>query len=114
MNTHIVGAAGEETVAKYLAKHKYKILQRNFRCRFGEIDIVAENDGFVVFIEVKSRQNCKFGMPREAVTFDKRRHIVATAQYWLVRNKVVGKPVRFDVAEVLPDGITLLKDAFRP
>ncbi len=113
MNTHIKGVKGEDIAADYLVKHKYKILERNFKCRFGEIDIVAVNDGFVVFVEVKSRASDKFGLPREAVTPYKRQRIIGAAKYWLYLNKNTGAPTRFDVVEVMCEEVTVLKDAFR-
>lgn len=114
MNTHIRGVIGEDVATKYLVKHKYEIVERNFRCRFGEIDIIAINDGYVAFIEVKSRSDDKFGLPREAVSTYKQQRIVGAAKYWLFRNKFTGYPVRFDVVEVLSGTVTVIKDAFRP
>ena len=114
MNTHIKGVAGEDLAVRYLSKHKYTILERNFRCKFGEIDIIALNEDFIVFIEVKSRSDDKFGLPREAVSPYKQQRILRAAQYWLYTNKISGKPVRFDVVEILSGNVNVLKDAFRP
>lgn len=113
MNTHIEGVKGENIAARYLQKHKYKILERNFRCRYGEIDIIAVNGNFVCFIEVKTRGNDKFGLPRESVTDYKRQKIVRVANYWQYRNDAVGMPVRFDVVEVMQGEVNIIKDAFR-
>lgn len=113
MNTHLKGQKGEDIAAKYLTKHKYKILQRNFRTAHGEIDIVARDGDYIVFVEVKARQNDDFGAPREAVGIFKQQTIVKCAVAWLYQNKQYGAPTRFDVVEVLPSGVTLIKDAFR-
>ena len=71
MNKRIVGLKGEDIAAKYLEKHKYKVIERNFACRFGEIDIIAQDGKFIVFIEVKRRKSLKFGRPCEAVDLKK-------------------------------------------
>ena len=114
MNTHSIGVAGEDLAVKYLSKYKYKILERNFRCKFGEIYIIAFNEGFITFVEVKSRSDEKFGLPREAVSPYKQQRIASAAQYWLYTNKLVGRSVRFDVVEILSGKVNVLKDAFRP
>ena len=114
MNTHIIGVKGESFAVKYLKEQKYKILQRNFSCSFGEIDIVAKDGDYIVFVEVKSRSGNCFGMPREAVTISKQKTIIRCASLWLSKNNCTGMSVRFDVAEVYPEQIVLLKDAFRP
>lgn len=113
MNKRLEGSLGEDAAAKYLVKQGYKILQRNYFCHFGEIDIVAQDGGFVVFVEVKSRTSYKFGAPREAVDWRKQQTIVQCSKLWLTAHRKYGVPVRFDVVEVMPEQITLLKDAFR-
>lgn len=114
MNTRIVGKQGEDLAVKYLKKHKYKIIERNFSCKFGEIDVVAMDGKYVVFVEVKSRSDDSFGMPREAVNWRKQQKIVQSANYWLYKNDRIGLPVRFDVIEILSGEITHLVDTFRP
>lgn len=114
MNKRIVGLKGEDIAAKYLEKHKYKIIERNFACRFGEIDIIAQDGMFIVFIEVKRRKSLKFGRPCEAVDAIKQQTIVTCATYYLSMKALVGKPVRFDVVEILGEELNLIKDAFRP
>lgn len=113
MNKRQVGLTGEQMAAKYLQKQGYKILQRNFVAPHGEIDIVAQDGNFVVFVEVKRRKTQEFGLPREAVTLHKQQTIVQCAKVWLAKNKLYGTSVRFDVVDILNDEITLLKDAFR-
>lgn len=113
MNTRAIGTQGENIAVEYLQKNGYKVLQRNFNCRYGEVDIIAFHDGYYVFIEVKSRNSLAFGLPREAVKSYKQQRIASVAQYWLFKNRKTGVPVRFDVVEVV-DGIpSVIVDAFR-
>ena len=114
MNTRVVGRYGESIAEQYLKKQKYKIVDRNFFCHFGEIDLIAWDGESVIFVEVKSRKDDQFGLPREAVTWRKQQTIVKCATYWLYKNKQTGVPVRFDVIEILGDKINHIKDAFRP
>lgn len=101
---HEVGKTGEKLAAKYLEQNNYKIIKQNFRCKQGEIDIIAidkqKEKNEIVFIEVKTRTNLKFGMPAEAVDKTKRQHIKRTAQYFLYSNNLKDKNIRFDVIEV--------------
>ena len=114
MNTRIVGRHGETIAAEYLRKHRYRIIDKNFNCRFGEIDLIAWNGETVVFVEVKARSNTKFGMPRESVDWHKQQTIIRCANYWLYKNKQTGIPVRFDVVELINGQINHIIDAFRP
>lgn len=93
------GAYGEREAAKYLKKKGYKIVSANFHSRFGEIDIIAEKDGYIVFAEVKTRGENALYSPAEAVTFSKMQKIVKTALYYLTVNPSDLQP-RFDVIEV--------------
>ena len=113
MNTRIVGRHGEDVAIEFLQQQNYTILDRNFNCHFGEIDVVAWDGEYVVFIEVKSRSDTCFGLPREAVDWRKQKTIVKVAQYWLYKNKRTGVPVRFDVVEILAGKINHITDAFR-
>lgn len=92
------GSLGEKEAEKYLTKIGYSILDRNFRSRFGEIDIIAKNGGQVVFVEVKTRTQEMFGTPLEAITHQKLRKIIKTAQYYILRNNI--SDYRFDAIEV--------------
>ena len=114
MNTRVVGRYGEKLAAEYLQKNKYRIVERNFNCKYGEIDLIAWDGNCVIFVEVKARKDDQFGMPREAVNWHKQQTIVKCATYWLYKNKQTGVPVRFDVVEVLDGSINHIKDAFRP
>ncbi|MDE7454461.1 MAG: YraN family protein [Clostridia bacterium] len=113
MNTHAIGVVGEDLACKYLCKKGYKILERNFSCKYGEIDVIAQQRGYYVFIEVKSRSSLMYGAPCEAVTPYKQRRIISAAKYWLTVNHKVGSPVRFDVVEVLEGTPSIIADAFR-
>ena len=109
-----MGRRGEDLAAEYLQSEGYTIIDRNYSCKIGEIDIIASDGEFVAFIEVKSRADVSFGLPREAVDWRKQRTIVKVAQYWLYKNKRTGIPVRFDVVEILAGSVNHIKDAFRP
>jgi len=97
---HEIGKEGEEYAAKYLEENGYKIIQRNFECKQGEIDIIAKDKEEYVFIEVKTRQNFHYGMPCEAVTKNKQKHIWNATKYYLYSHKLENKFIRFDVIEV--------------
>lgn len=97
-----VGREGEETAAAYLVAHGYRILERNLRFRSGEIDLVAEESGYLVFVEVKTRTGSGFGTAAEAVTAEKRRRLVRLAALYLARLGGAPPPCRFDVVTVEP------------
>lgn len=104
-NARLLGQWGEEQVAERLRRDGWTIAARNFRCRFGELDIVAENQAFLSFVEVKLRKDDRFGSACEAVTPSKQRKLRAAAQYYLMKHPTRLQP-RFDVAEVYaPRGI---------
>ena len=94
------GQQGEDAAARYLRRKRYRIEERNFRCRHGEIDLVAIFHGTVVFVEVKTRQSTRFGMPQEAVSTAKQARIVRVAQAYLQQRNWQERPVRFDVIAV--------------
>ena len=94
------GDWGEAQVAAYLRAHGYSIVASQYRCRFGEIDLIARDGDTLCFVEVKTRRNGDFGLPREYVTAAKQRKLRATAEYYLVTHDAADAPCRFDVAEV--------------
>ena len=96
-----LGKLGEQIAVEYLSKNKYQILERNFYCRQGEIDIVAKDKDEIVFVEVKTRSNYNFGRPSEAVDYNKQKHIYRVAKYYLYKRNLLNLFVRFDVIEVL-------------
>ena len=113
-NNRIIGKKYEDVASDYLSCRGYEILERNYSSRSGEIDIIARDGDYIVFVEVKARKDEKFGTPREAVNWHKQQTIVKCAKSWLFRNKRTGVPVRFDVVEILDAEITHIVDAFRP
>ena len=112
MTTSELGRWGEELAAGELEAKGFVILRRNFRCRQGEIDLIAEKRRTLVFVEVKRRTSQRYGRPAEAVTPDKQRHIVRTAMLYLQENRRMDVAVRFDVIEVLPGGLRHIEAAF--
>lgn len=94
------GNLGEQLACKYLEQNKYQILNRNFYSYHGEIDIIAKKANEIIFIEVKTRTNCTFGRPIEAVDDYKMRHIFKVARYYLYITNQENTPTRFDVIEI--------------
>ena len=94
------GAAGEIVAARFLRDKKYTILAANYRCRFGEVDIIAADRSYITFVEVKTRRNDAMVSPREAVTVAKRRRVIQTAAMYLSHYPTKLQP-RFDVIEVV-------------
>ena len=98
-STQNIGEKGEEYTVKFLEKKKYKILERNYRKRYGEIDIIAENKNYIVFVEVKTRHNDSMTSAADAVNRQKQIRIIKTASQYLSENETE-KFCRFDVCEV--------------
>jgi len=98
----MLGLFGEEKACNYLEQNNYKIIERNFRCRQGEIDIIANDltKNELVFVEVKTRINSKFGRPAHAVTSVKQKHILNVAKYYIYIHLIKNTFIRFDVIEV--------------
>lgn len=96
------GDWGEALVAEYLEARGCRIVEREWRCRFGEIDLIAEQDGILLFVEVKLRTNLQYGAPREYVTVKKQEKLRAAALLYL-SGRELDVPARFDVAEVYTD-----------
>ncbi len=118
MGSQTLGIVGEELAGQFLSAHGYKILLKNYECGLGEIDLIAKESGHLVFIEVKTRRSLAMGTPAESVTFQKRRQIVKTAEYYVKRYGIKNVPCRFDVVSVLfhlentrPE-IEIIKSAF--
>ncbi|WJR32116.1 YraN family protein [Mycobacteroides immunogenum] len=95
-----IGSRGEELAADYLRQHEFTILDRNWRCRYGEIDIVVSRGELLVFVEVKTRTGEGFGTPAEAVTYAKLRRLRRLAGIWLAAQRGSWSSVRIDVIEV--------------
>lgn len=98
-STQNIGDIGEEYASKFLKKKKYKILERNYRKRYGEIDIIAENKNYIVFVEVKTRHTDSMTSAADAVNRQKQIRIIKTASLYLAENETE-KFCRFDVCEV--------------
>lgn len=112
-NKRTIGAEKEAMVSEYLQQNGYKIIGRNFFCRQGEIDLIAKKEEYLVFIEVKYRKNTAYGMPEEAVTPAKQKHLRAAARYYLYKNRLsFEQPIRFDVVGVLGEEIRITTGAF--
>ena len=112
------GLLGEQLACDELARRGYAIVERRYRTRAGELDIVARDGEYLVFIEVKARSDNTFGDPEEAVTELKQQKMVWMATDYLTRHSLHEAACRFDVvainSEVEPPIVTVLQDAFRP
>jgi len=110
------GKRGEELATAYLTEAGYHIVERNYRCHFGEIDIVAEEGETLVFIEVKSRRSVAYGEPQLAVGHQKQKKISRIAMHYLQERRLYHRLARFDVVAVklLPSGdqIEIIRNAF--
>ena len=95
------GKRGEDVACEELQKRGYVILDRRFRTRRGELDIVARDGAVVVFVEVKARTDSSFGAPFESITWQKRRRLGQMAAAYLFQKKLGGAPCRFDVVAVV-------------
>ncbi len=111
------GRTGEDAATAFLLDRGYRIIARNYRRRFGEIDIIAEDGAVLVFVEVKTRKTASFGNPFEAVDRRKQRQISRVALDYITRHKEENRPARFDVVAVelqkgVPPRLEIIKDAF--
>jgi putative endonuclease len=111
-----LGHRGEELAVSKLKELKYRILERNYRCALGEIDIIAREKEVLVFVEVKTRRSQKFGHPADALHEDKQRKLSKVALTYLNQKKLSDIPARFDVVVVEffspSPQITLIRNAF--
>lgn len=98
--SHELGRIGENIIADYITKLGYKVVERNFECNQGEIDIIAKDKEELVFIEVKTRTDISYGEASEAVTDTKKRHLINSIKYYIYKQKLENQPIRTDVAEV--------------
>lgn len=110
------GQAAELAAQRYLEKRGLKTLARNFRTRWGEIDLVMDDRSQIVFVEVRFRFNNKFGGAAASVTANKQARILRAASQFLAEHRLAHRPVRFDIVTAEGTGTTLewLTDAFRP
>ena len=108
----LLGRVGEKKAVDFLKKKGFKILETNYRTHIGEIDIIADDNGTVVFVEVKTRSGDGYGLPSEAVDFKKREKYFKVAAEYLQREKKNDLPCRFDVVEIEKGEINHIFDAF--
>jgi len=115
-----LGREGEKAAIKFLKKKGYRIIDKNFRTKAGEIDIIAEQEKVLVFVEVKTRSGSRLGHPVEALTSHKQKKITGIARGFLAKYNIQDRECRFDVVSILGDPespknleIELIQDAFR-
>ena len=111
------GKKGEDLAWEYLAGQGYRLLERNLHWGHLELDLVVENDDFIVFVEVKTRKNNLFGEPESFVTLQKQRNMIRAANGYVQKNGI-RKEVRFDIVSVILDegqgSVTHIQDSFKP
>ena len=114
-----IGAYGETIARDFLTTNGYKILDMNYRNRYGEIDIICKNNNIIIFCEIKSRYTDTFGSPIESITYYKQRQIIKLSEIYLLYKKYQNYNVRYDVIEIIFNNknasfkLNHLKDAFR-
>ena len=99
-NLKNIGNFGEDKAESFLIQRGYKIVTRNFYTKFGEIDIIAKKKKEIVFCEVKTRTNLKFGRPSESVNYNKKKHMLKAANYFLYKQNLFDSEIRFDIIEI--------------
>jgi putative endonuclease len=113
INKRTVGSKYEQTAGEFLIDKGYRIIAYNYRCKLGEIDIIALDGDELVFVEVKYRASSRYGSPMEAVDYRKQNKIYMVANYYLMEQHISKyTKVRFDVVGILGKEITLIKNAF--
>ncbi|MBB6217792.1 putative endonuclease [Anaerosolibacter carboniphilus] len=96
-----IGIQGENAAIRYLVNQGYVVIERNYRSRYGEIDIIAKDNNMIVFVEVKTRSNLAYGRPAEAIDYRKTRHLRYTAQQYIQWKGLYDCGCRFDAIEVV-------------
>lgn len=97
---HKLGILGEQIATNYLKSQNYEILNRNFSCKQGEIDIIAKDNKEYVFVEVKTRTNSDYGEPADSVNKIKQKHLKRTIEYYIYINKLEEEAIRMDIIEI--------------
>lgn len=95
-----LGDRGELLAINYLKLKGYKILERNFRCKFGEIDLIAKDKDVIVFVEVKTKRGIDFGLPEEMVNQRKRKKLIKLSQFYIIEKELFNQPIRIDVVAI--------------
>ncbi len=111
-NNRVIGKKYEEIAKDFLISLGYNIYELNFRNKYGEIDIIAQDDKFLVFVEVKYRANIRHGHPREAVNYLKQANIIKVANCYIMQNNLIDNYCRFDVIEIYHNNINHVINAF--
>jgi len=116
--TKVLGARGEDLAVQYLKKKGFKVIERNYHCSAGEIDLIAREKNTLVFIEIKARSSSEFGLPQDAVDRFKQRKMIEVARYYLAEHHLTEDiPARFDVVAIhltpAAPQIELIRDAFQ-
>ncbi len=113
MNKRNLGTEKEALASSFLTEQGYRIIEKNFRCRTAEIDLIAWDGHILSFVEVKYRSSSKCGDPLEAVNYRKQRRIYEAALFYIAKNGIkADTQVRFDVVSILGNDISLIKNAF--
>lgn len=107
-----LGAKAEQRAAEFLRRRGYAVLDQNFTCKGGELDLVCDHAGTVVFVEVRARKDDRHGAPEETISALKRRRVVLAARHWLARHGGEDRLCRFNVIAIEGDAIRHLPDAF--
>lgn len=111
--TRDVGASGESIAERFLVARGYRIVERNFRCKVGELDLVARDRGVLCFVEVRSRHDGDHGHPAETVSWGKQRKVIRAAHAYLAQRRPRFEQARFDVVAITGDAVELIRDAWR-
>lgn len=113
INKRAVGTQKELIASEFLRENNVEILEMNFRCKIGEIDIIGMDKDYLVFYEVKFRSDTRYGYPEEAVNLRKQTKIHNTSQYFmLIHNIDVNTPIRYDIISILGNQIKHIRNAF--
>lgn len=114
-----IGTYGESIAKNFLITNGYKILDMNFRNKYGEIDIICKLNNIIIFCEIKSRYTNSFGSPIESITYYKQKQIIKLSQIYIIKNKFLNYNIRYDIIEIIFNNINAsytlnhVKDAFR-
>ncbi len=111
--TFDLGAAAEARAARYLVRHGYELVERNYRCRTGELDIIAREGDVLAFVEVRSRASARYGHALAAISPAKQRQVARVAAFYLAFRRPQLARCRFDVVALTGDEILLVRDAWR-
>ena len=111
MHNKELGALGEKKAQSYLKRLGWKILETNYKTRFGEVDIIAQKKDVIAFVEVKTRLTDEYGTPSQAVNYERQRRYINAARYYFA-GRQINCTVRFDVIEILRDELNHIENAF--